>query len=54
MGRLLRMMMTPGIATAIPAPYGAEGFAVGWVPHRFHSVVFGVVLGAPFPLLWPR
>lgn len=46
MGILLQVMMTPVITTAIPAMYGLNGLAVGWVAHLFHSVVFGVVFAA--------
>lgn len=43
MGFMLQTMMTPVITTAIPALYGLNGLAYGWLIHLFNSVVFGVV-----------
>lgn len=40
------MMMTPVIAMAIPALYGATGLVAGWIAHLFHSVVFGLIFAA--------
>lgn len=46
MGAMLMMQMGPVIEVAIPAMYGLEGLAAGWVVHLFHSVVLGVVFAA--------
>jgi uncharacterized membrane protein YagU involved in acid resistance len=43
MGVMLTMQMTNVIQFGIPAMYGLEGLAAGWIAHLFHSVVLGVV-----------
>lgn len=43
LGLMLQLMMTPIIAMAIPALYGASGIVAGWIAHLFHSLVFGLV-----------
>lgn len=42
MGVMLTVMMTPVIASGIPALWGLEGLAAGWVIHLFNSAVLGV------------
>lgn len=43
MGIMLTMMMTPVIQHAIPALWGLDGLAAGWIIHLLNSAVFGLI-----------